>query len=179
MKTHHCRHTHLKPRSCALSGWLSGNKSGHSLLASVLLLATTSLYGSQRTNVLYHFKFVYAMKNILKWTNMAAGISRGIRCCLYIMLKNNLSNNCHVDASGLLPTGASDVAEWIFRLIASHRRLLCPGRSPSCHWQCCEGSLLETSREWCAYLRSKMIFTWFKIVSTHEIKVICVWTTVM
>lgn len=109
---------------------------------------------------------VYVMKNKIKWTLRAAGGSGGIRSSLYIRLKCNLNANCHIDAPGLwLPTGPCDGAECVFRLIASLRRWRCPGRSWSRRWQCLEGALLKTSREWCAYLRSKGIFTWFKIVS--------------
>lgn len=164
MKTHHCPNTHLEELLvCSVCLCLSGNKPKVSLS---LLFLTTSVCGCQKTDVFCHFKFVYVMKNNMKWTHRAAGSSRGIRGSLYIRLKCNLNANCHIDASGLwLPTGPSDGAECVFRLIASHRRLLCPGRSWGCHWQCFEGTLLKTSREWCAYLRSKMIFTWFKIVS--------------
>lgn len=150
MKVSQCPNTHLKPRSwwCAQPVFAyQGNKSAVSLFPSELLLTTTSAWGCRKTNVFCHFKFVYAMKNNMKWTQRAAGGSGGIRSSLYIRLKCNLNVNCHMDASGLwLLTGPSDGAECIFRLIASHRRLLCPGRSWGCLWQCFEGALLKTSR---------------------------------
>lgn len=108
--------------------------------------------------------FTLGKINNMKWTHRGADSSRGIRSSLY-RVKCSLDANCHIGASELwLPTGPSGGAECIFRLIASHK-LTCPGRSGCWRWQCFEGSVLETSREQCVYLRWKIFFTCSQIVS--------------